>query len=279
MKHFYFTETSGLHYRSTYAIDSTTAEVLVFGSSRANHHYVPQIFEDNLKMSFYNTGRDGNSLLYTLAVFKAIIKRYTPKIIIIDLMSSELSYNVQSYDRLSSLQPYYFKHPEIQKIVRLRGPFEKYKLLSSIYPFNSSFLTIIMGNMKLNIKRKKDYKGYVPLFNQINVPILVENEINSTDFDTTNIDAIKYISTVCKSKNIRLVFIQSPLYAKVTSTNSTTLIQKLATENNAFFLNYFNDSNFLKRPAFFQGKSHLNDEGAKMFSSTVTDWILKNSTK
>ena len=31
LRHFYFTETSGTHYRTTYAIDSTKAEILVFG--------------------------------------------------------------------------------------------------------------------------------------------------------------------------------------------------------------------------------------------------------
>jgi hypothetical protein len=123
LRYFYFSQTSGLGYRTTYSIDSTRANILVFGSSRANHHYVPEVFEDSLKMSFYNTGRDGNFLFYNYAIFKAILKRYTPKILIMDINPDELYYNPDSYDRLSSLLPYYKDHPEIRDIIELRGPY------------------------------------------------------------------------------------------------------------------------------------------------------------
>jgi len=248
---------------------------LVFGSSRANHHYVPEIFEDSLHMSFYNTGRDGNSILYSLAVFKTIIKRYTPKIIIIDLMTSELNYNVKSYERLSCLQPYYYNHPEIQSIVNLRGPFEKYKMLSAIYPFNSGLLAIGIGNMEVNKKRKNDRNGYIPLFNCIKDTVLVRMEDISTRIDKTNIDALKYISTVCKSKNIMFFLVQSPSYAITMHSASIDLLTKIAGENNAFFLNYVSDPIFIKQPAYFQDQNHLNNDGAKVFSETLANRILR----
>jgi hypothetical protein len=225
-KHLYFTQVAGANYRSTYSMDSTKADILVFGSSRANHHYVPEIFEDSLKMSFYNTGRDGNFLLYNFAVFKTIIKRYSPKIIILDINADELYYNDQNYDRLSSLLPYYYTHPEIQSIVKLRGPYEKYKFLSAIYPFNSSLLTIITGNLEINKKRKVDRKGYVPLSNLIKATTLIRLKDIPAKLDTTNIAAVKYMSNVCKLKNILLLFVQSPLYAKVTPSASTDLLKK-----------------------------------------------------
>ena len=87
LRYYYFKESSGTHFRTTYAIEKTNADILIFGSSRANHHYVPAIFEDSLKMKFYNTGRDGNGIFFQLAVLKSILKRYTPKIIIFDYMS------------------------------------------------------------------------------------------------------------------------------------------------------------------------------------------------
>jgi len=79
LRYIYFNETSGLDYRTTFAIDSTKADIIVFGASRANHHYVPTIFQDSLKMTFYDVGRDGQSIFYHLAILKAILKRYTPK--------------------------------------------------------------------------------------------------------------------------------------------------------------------------------------------------------
>ena len=96
LEYFYFKQKSGLQYRTTYSIDSTRAEILVFGSSRANHHYVPEVFEDSLKMSFYNTGRDGNRLLYNFAVFSSILKRDTPKIVILILILTSFTMILKS---------------------------------------------------------------------------------------------------------------------------------------------------------------------------------------
>jgi hypothetical protein len=52
LNYLYFRQKSGLFYRATYAIEKTNADVLVFGSSRANHHYVPEVFEKRFRMSF-----------------------------------------------------------------------------------------------------------------------------------------------------------------------------------------------------------------------------------
>jgi len=273
LQHFYFTEASGLHYRTTYSIDSTMADVLVFGSSRANHHYVPEVFEDSLKMSFYNTGRDGNSILYTLAVFKAITKRYTPKVIIIDMMMMELYYNAQSYDRLASLLPYYNSHPELQSIVHLRGPYEKFKLLSSIYPYNSSLLAIAVGNLEFNKKRKEDNKGYVPLYNGLTDTTRISLDENSMIIDSTNIEALKFITNYCKNKNIFLLLVHSPLYAKSKLLNTSEIFEKIAEENGALYLNFMQDPLFVNRPEYFRDQVHLNDEGAKLFSSIITHRI------
>jgi hypothetical protein len=273
LRHFYFTEKSGLHYRTTYSMDSTKAEILVFGSSRANHHYVPDIYEDSLHMSFYNTGRDGSSMLYNLAVFKSILKRYTPKIIIFDLVPKSLYYNAVNYERLSSLQPYYSDHPEVKDIVQLRGPYEKYKLFSSIYPFNSGLLAIIMGNLEINKKRKGDQKGYVPLLNCIKDTSLISLVDSTDNFDTTHVQALNYIARICKLKNILLLFVNSPIYANIPTPASAEVFSRIADEYNAVFLSYLNDSLFLKSPSLFNDRGHLNDKGAKIFSTMLVHQI------
>src|SRR5579885_1123861 len=51
LRYFYFKQDSGLLYRTTYSMDSTRAEILIFGSSTANHHYVPGLFTNNLHLS------------------------------------------------------------------------------------------------------------------------------------------------------------------------------------------------------------------------------------
>jgi hypothetical protein len=163
LRHYYFKQESGVQYRTTYSMEQTKADLVIFGSSRATHHYVPDVFEQRLNMSYYNVGRDGNFIFYHYAVLKSILKRYTPKIIILDISGAEFSVGQDSYDRLSALLPYYKTHPEIRPIVELKSEYEKIKLASSIYPFNSSIITIALGNAEFNKKRNDDTEGYVPL--------------------------------------------------------------------------------------------------------------------
>ncbi|HEY5369695.1 MAG TPA: hypothetical protein VIJ75_11955 [Hanamia sp.] len=160
----YFKQQSGLQYRTTYAIEKTNAEVIVLGSSRANHHYVPAVFENILHYSFYNAGKDGSSIFYNYAILKGILKRYKPRIIVLEILKEELGFEKEWYDRLSELLPYYATHPEIRSIILLKSRSERLKLISKIYPYNSSLLTILIGNTELNKKRRMDLEGYVPLF-------------------------------------------------------------------------------------------------------------------
>ena len=41
--------------RNNYICESTHEDILIFGSSKAIHHYNPLIFSDSLKMSCYNS--------------------------------------------------------------------------------------------------------------------------------------------------------------------------------------------------------------------------------
>ena len=79
LRQLYSKQKVGDYSRATYTIDSVQTNALVFGSSRASHHYVTSIFEDKLKTKFYNAGRDGCGLFYNYAAFKSVIKRYTPQ--------------------------------------------------------------------------------------------------------------------------------------------------------------------------------------------------------
>jgi len=274
LRHFYFKQKSGSAYRTTYSVDSTTADILVFGSSRANHHYVPEIFEDSLKMSFYNTGRDGNFLIYNYAIFKLILKRYMPKLIIFEISPDDLFYDHDSYDRLSSLLPYYRNFPEIRPIVELKSPYEKIKLFSALYPYNSSLLTIGISNLELNKQRKSDDKGYVPLFNNIKNTQLIDFEKKDELLDSLKLKIINDIAQICKKNNIKLYFVQSPIYARVKNSEATEIISETALKYDSFFINFSNDPIFLNNPMLFQDIGHLNNNGAIVFSKLIAGIIF-----
>lgn len=271
LKYYYFKQESGLQYRTTYAIEQTKAEVLIFGSSRANHHYHPVIFENELNLTYYNAGRDGSDLLYHTAVLNAVLKRYTPKLIILDFDAGQFTINPSSYDRLSSLLPYYGNHPEMQSIIDRKSKFEHYKLFSTIYPYNSMLFTIAVGNTEYNKTRKGDMKGYVALNRVWNEPLQQKTTWNETNLDTIKIGLFKQFIEECNNRKIKLQVVCSPFYVKYTNEDKSIEIAKsIAKQNNISFLDYTNNKLFLAHPAYFADMGHLNDKGARIFSNILT---------
>lgn len=268
IRHLYFNMAAGENYRATFTIDNTKADILVFGSSRANHHYVPEVFEKKFNMTFYNAGRDGCSLLYNYATFKAVTKRYSPKLIIFDLLPNELNYSVNDYERLSNLLPYYFYHPELREVIELISPFEKYKLYSVVYPYNSQLIRIIFRNL---LKTKDiDIKGYLPLYNKMK-SVNANNGLKNImcTIDENKITALREIASYCNKNNIKLIFACSPVFSNSQLSSGWKIIEDIAKSENGQYLNFSSDSIFDNHPEYFQDNSHLNDEGAKLYSKII----------
>lgn len=268
LRHFYFTETSGLHYRTTYSMEKTDADILIFGSSRANHHYVPEVFVDSLGLSYYNTGRDGNGIFYQTALLKSVLGRYTPKLVILDY-AGDFGKGRQVYDNLSSMLPYYESHPEIRKEVNLRSPYEKVKLLSGIYPFNSQVLTITVGNMDLNKTRKPDNRGYVPL--ETEHPVIKEyfHTLVQQPVDSNKIHSLREFVEVAKASGTKLIVIYSPLYQEHKRYWEMEICARICKEAGVPFWDYSRDSFFLQRPDLYYDPVHLNHKGAVIFSQKI----------
>lgn len=279
LEHFYFKQESGLQYRTTYSIEKTSADILAFGASRANHHYHTQVFEKNMPgYSCYNAGRDGNSIFYHYAVLKTILKRYTPKIVILDFELASLAKNNESYDRLSSLLPYYRSHPEIQSIVNLKSKYERYKLYSRIYPFNSSLFTIAIGNAEINKTRANDINGYVPLNSVWQEPIGYDtNTVVKSLLDSNKISCYENFIRDCKNRGVNVYIVVSPYFIKFKNSDySVVKGREIAKKYAANFWDYSADAVFTSNRLLFADLVHLNDNGARVYSKLVVQKILKS---
>ena len=277
LRYFYFRQESGAGYRTTYAIDSTVADILILGSSRANHSYVPDIFEESLHYSFFNTGREGNFIFYNYAIFKSVTGRYNPKLIIVDISPGELIYSVAEYEKLSLLLPYYKSHPEIGHIVDFKSPFEKVKLISAIYPYNSLILQIGMGNLDLNKERVSDNKGYVPIFKVMKNEKIDTAKISTCTIDENEIRALKDIISTCQQQKIDLIFVYSPIWSIIQDSFCNTILSELCSVKGIRYFDLSNSPAFINNPDYFADIRHLNDEGARVFSTMLIDKILQNN--
>ncbi|HMO60639.1 MAG TPA: SGNH/GDSL hydrolase family protein [Ferruginibacter sp.] len=281
LRYFYFRQSSGWNYRTTYALEQTTDSLLIFGSSRAVQQYHPEVFENKLELSYYNCGRDGNFNLYNYAMLQAVLKRHTPKIIVLDFMKAQFKENPAEYDRLSILLPYYKHHPEIREIIHMRGPFERYKLLSASYPFNSTLFSTLTGNMAFNEKRNPHIKGYVIFDNTWDKPVkTITAPPPAYTIDSTFLRLYESFIQDCQKAGVQLYIVCSPYYELSPFTDySIEKGKSIARQYNVDFFDYSKDSILISQQALFSDSMHLNDEGAKVFSARVAEDILRRSRR
>lgn len=275
VRHFYFTQHSGTMYRTTFSMESATPDIIIFGTSRATHHYKPEVFERDLGMTCYNAGKDGTQILYHYAVLQSVLKRYTPKIIILDISIKEILKTDEKYDWLSSLLPYYKRHPEIRRVVDLKSYFEKYKLFSASYPFNSEILTIARSNGITG--NEKEEKGYLPLEKEWSGPLTSDSPHEPYKIDSVKLQYFEKFIEDCKKANTRLYVMLSPVYIRYDQTPVSLLaIRKICQDHNIPFYDYSKSTEFLTNPSLFQNRSHMNDKGATIYSEKVAKEIKNN---
>lgn len=276
LRYFYFKEQFGRQYRATYSIDKCKADVVIFGSSRAYHHYASNIIEDSLKQTCYNTGSPGQFILYNYATLKAVLKRYTPKKIILDVSAGNLSIDKSSYERLSFLLPYYKDHEEMRSIIDLKGPYEKYKLISSIYPFNSNLLMIAGGNVEYFKAKSVDIKGYKPLNRTWN-KIITEKDNEPYALDSVKLKVLNLFINDCQHLGIKLYLVCSPTFINFKKIDFSIISAKQIAQNNSInFFDFSNDTTFNKHPELFDDEDHLNAKGAELFTNKIINKISRD---
>lgn len=274
----YFKQTSGWEYRTKYSIEDTKADILIFGASRAQQQYNPVFFEERLNQTCYNVGRDGEPIFYYYAVLKGVLNRYTPKMIILDIENGVFQESQSSYDRIAVLLPYYKNHPGMRSIIELRSPYEKFKLQSRIYPYNSLLFKIAIGNTEFNKKRNEDIKGYVPLTRALDEPIRTVDFSKKYDIDSNKVNFYKSFINDCNKANVKLYIVCSPYFIhSIGSDSSMVLAKEIAGENNIDFFDFSKDELFLNNSRLFDDTVHVNVAGSKIFSNKLIDTIISKN--
>ncbi|NJC24918.1 hypothetical protein [Neolewinella antarctica] len=275
LEYFYFNNESGLLHRTTYSIEETEADVLVFGSSRANHHYDTKLIEEQTNLSAYNTGRDGNFIFYQTAVLKSVLKRYTPKQIVLDFTGT-FAFNQSDYDRLSSLLPYYRGHEEMRDVILLKSKFERFKLWSDIYPYNSLLTTIAVGNLEFNKRRENNvgaYNGYVPMHGTMQGSIETVKTDTMYDIDDNKARVFEEFLLLTKEHKVPLLVVYSPVNYTYASDYSIELCGRICAKHQIPFIDFSRSDDFVSKGDLFHDESHLNAAGAELFTEKIIQLI------
>ncbi len=274
MEFSYFKQKKGKGYRITNVLENVKSDILIFGSSRAAAHYDPSIIEKATGLSTYNLGLGGQSIMYHKAILDVILKRYKPKLILLELYEGmDFESGMTPYDRLSVLLPYCNKYPSIKKVVEQRSYFESLKLLSKLYPYNSLLLRIIEGNLGY-LKTDDTDNGFIPAIGYWNFPIKEKTQ-TQTNYNEDHVRLFYDFVNVCKQNDISLFVVISPIYQK--SKDHFSFSQQICDSAKVHLHNYSSESVYISNNKFFQNIDHLNAEGAKVYSEFISlklnDWL------
>ena len=274
LKKTYFHQQHGYDYLTTVSIETARDPVMIFGSSRAVNIFNPFVVEKTLNLSCFNAGRVGQSVFYHYAVLKSVLKRYTPEKIILSFDAGNFEKDQEDYDRISSLLPYYKSNPEIEPVIDLKGPYEKIKTISSIYPYNSLLLPIVRGNLKKDDRTDGSMKGYMPIRKTAKGPVRTITNTEKEVLDEKKINIYKAFIYECIKAKIELYIVCPPyLVNPIGNDLSTETGRKIASDYKVNFIDYSRDSFYVHQPQLFADFRHLNEKGAQIFTKEVASII------
>jgi len=246
-----------------YIHDDICEDVVMIGASRCHHHYVSSIISDTLGMSVYNCGIQGSENIYSHYVTLCLIlERYVPKVVCVEVMTSDFDYQKDPFAKLSYFAPYFGYSKRADSIFMAGGLYWKYKI-SHLYRYNAKAVSNIAG---LFVSRQKqDDHGYLPAKkSSVKLGKLTEAKTDA-NVDKQKILYLHLFAELCRKERIKLVFTVSPKYSIVDSSYYAVL-RNFAQEENIPFLDYHTPGLFLDHPEYFRDRTHLNDMGARLFS-------------
>lgn len=247
-------------------VDRTTAEIILFGSSRCVHHYDPRIITDSLGMSCYNAGRDGNGILLMYPYYEMLSKRYEPKLIIYDLSGFDVT--VDDHSKYLEWLRQFYGRPIVDSMVWAINPDEKYKMMCKSYRFNGKGLQIISDAIH---PIQQDVSGYKPLYGALSYEPKKDVSLDDTEKPIDPFKErylIKFIKD-CRNNGTKLIFIVSPSYGQNKRSPYYSAISKLCHRYEVPFFYHQTDSNFVNNKAYFKDAAHLNNVGAEKYTKMV----------
>lgn len=234
-------------------------DVIILGSSRANNHFVPKMFEDK-GLKTFNYGMSGAHLFESSLMLKLMAERnYKIKTVILE---ADLSLcNEKESDAIAAKFLPYIHHSEI-----IKNHFSGQEYFNELYyiPFYRyiDFDALIGFREMYNTATGKptnilDNLGYHPLGHK---PGNMKNDIRA--LKPIRNKYYEEIKQICKQNNYNLITVMTPMCTNVKGLDYFEKANKIYPE-------IHNLENAVEGDQYFSSCGHMNDAGARMFTSVV----------
>ena len=254
-----------------YINNTCNKDVLVFGSSRAVHHYNSKMISDSLGLSCYNCGQDGNGVILNYGHWLMLKERYQPKFIIYDVYPEyDLLYG-DNHTYLVWLKLYYNREG-ISDIFEKIDKTEKYKMQSMLYRYNYNPLQVVADF--IHPIKEIDKYGFRPLPGKLDTMKI--RKIGKRP-DTYQFDSVKlaYLERMIHERgSTKIVFVISPSWYG-TDSKAFGPLKDICLRENIPIIDLSNSSDFVGNMKLFRDGSHLNADGADEFTQDLVKVLKK----
>jgi hypothetical protein len=242
--------------------DAKNYDVVILGSSRANNHFVPELFEKK-GLKTFNYGMSGAHLFEASLLLKLMAERnYKIKTVILE---ADLGLcNEKESEMIAAKFLPYIHHSEIIKN-HFSGqenfnelyyiPFYRYIDFDALIGFREMYNTAT--DKPTNIL---DNLGYHPLAS--NKPGNMKNDIRA--LKPIRNKYYEEIKQICKLNNYKLITVMTPM---CTNVKGLDYFEKA----NQIYPEIHNLESVVQGDQYFSSCGHMNDSGARMFTSIVIE--------
>lgn len=249
------------------ALMEAKTDLLILGSSRANHHYDTKILSDSLGLDCYNGGIDGHGMPMSYCIFKSVIERKKPKIVVLDIWKTML------HDRhMDDLRCFYHLNQYVKEIIDINNTdnlIEKTKYKSNLYLYNSTLPRILQSYAIGDAVNS----GYIASPPKKNETLLLRKDTVDFAYDDLCISLLNEIISDCKKKKILFIIVMSPTL-DVQGNNFIRIAEDISLHHKVAFYNYNDDARFTCHTEFFNDQVHMNKIGAELFSQDLANKIM-----
>ena len=253
--------------RNQYICSQVDKECLIFGSSRAIHHFSPRLIQEKTGMTCYNCGDDGMGIVAMYGRYQLIRQRCIPKVIIYDVVAH---FDLAADDKtryIGNLRYYLDDKGTVDLVTGVDGT-ERFKNWSRTYKYNSRFVDIVVQSISEAEGTAAEY-DYAPLYGEMKYDV-ASQEVKSYRLDPFKLSLFEELIKSCQKDGTKIIFTISPWY-KATDDSEYAPLMELCQQYAVPVLNHFMDEEFIASKNLFKDSSHLNGEGAILLCNKVCE--------
>lgn len=264
-------------------LSKKNVDLIIFGSSRAQHHFDPRVLGAELGLEAFNAGVDGQGVAYARAVEALLLQRgntvrlFVLNVDIPDMVREDVS-------RAITLAPFWGENGDVDEILTRSTSSPSLKFLSSSFRFNSRALPLVMNLVLAREANLMDGFSPIDRVMQNSEEISIEGDWfrkGAEEMDPFKVSLYRDFLHSAREAGVLVVVAVGPRFwpgefQQDPRADSIAHLAAVALEEGASFFAVDGYANpVFSDPTKFADPAHLNSEGARLYSELLAGEIAE----